>query len=173
MMPLLDHLKEWTDLDAAAFALGQVLGVFPTTTRLTDAQAVLSTNGAVSGSLAGMLERLTWLGVLECDDESQRYRSARARMHPLGAADDVPALAAGPPRRSHIAMSVDSRGEFRLEANRVGFRFLARLFDEVANSGLESGWSFRRDGAFAAAGDAPAFSFTLSDPDVEDPTEER
>jgi hypothetical protein len=171
MTSFLDELNQWTEFDAAVLALGRALGVFPPTTRVEEARALLATNGAVGSTLTGLLERLTWLGVLECDDEAQRYRSAPQRLHPLGAADDVPTLKAGPPRRAHIAMSIDPAGEFRLEANRVGFRFLARLFEEIANSGLQSGWQFRRDRAFMAGAGVHPFWFALSDPEVDDGNE--
>jgi hypothetical protein len=162
-MAFLDDLKEWTEFDVAALALGRALGVFPAGTTLTDAKAVLWTNSAVGNTLYGMLERLAWLGHLECDEEQQRYRAAPQRLHPLGARDDVPALETGPPDRAHISLSLGSVDGFRLEADRAGFRFLARVFDEIANSGLESGWQFHRDGRFKVTSGEPEFSFRLVD----------
>ena len=170
-MSFLDDVKEWTDLDGAAVALGRALGLFSSTTQLADAKPVLWTNDAVGNSLYGMLERLTGLGALECDEEAQRYRSAPPRLHPLGAPDDVPALEKGPPERSHISMSIDSPDGFRLEANRAGFRFLGRLFEEIANSGLDSGWRFSRDGQFKRSHAEPAFSFTLVEASAGEPAE--
>jgi len=170
-MAFLDDLKEWTDFDAAAWMLGRTLGVFTADTTPAEARAVLWTNGAVGNSLYGMLERLAWLGLLECDDEARRYRAARPTLHPLGAPDDVPALAAGPPARSRIAMSVGSPDGFSLEADRGGYRFLARVFNEIADSGLESGWQFRRDERFACSSGPPEFSFALVDPEPPAPRE--
>ncbi|HET6283825.1 MAG TPA: hypothetical protein VFH73_22920 [Polyangia bacterium] len=167
-MAFLDDVKEWTEFDVAALALGRALGVFATGTTLTDAKAVLWTNGAVGNTLYGMLERMAWLGHLECDEEQQRYRAAPQRLHPLGAPDDVPALETGPPERAHISMSLGSVNGFRLEADRAGFRFLARVFDEIANSGLESGWQFQRDGSFKVSPAEPEFAFKLVDPTRDD-----
>jgi len=170
-MSFLDDVAEWTDFDTAARALGRALGLFSPSTALAEARAVLWTNNAVGNTLYGMLDRLAWLGVLECDDEQQRYRRAPARLHPLSAPDDVPALGIGPPRGSHIAMSVDRPDGFWLEANRAGYRFLARVFDEIANSGLESGWHFRRDKGFNASPDVPEFAFKLIDSETDEPKE--
>jgi hypothetical protein len=124
---------------------------------------VLWTNSAAGNTLYGMLERLAWLGVLEHDDEQRRYRSAAPTLHPLGEVADVPALEAGPPERSHLEMSLDSPEGFRLEADRAGFRYLARVFEEVANSGVDSGWRFERDRHFGKSSDSPRFSFNLVD----------
>jgi hypothetical protein len=178
-MSLLDDLKEWTDADAAALALGRVLGVFDADTSLASAKATLWTNNAAGNTLYGMLERLARIGVLDWDEEQRRYRAAPPSLHPLSAVDGVPALEGGLPARAHIEMSLASPESFRLQADRAGFRFLARVFDEIADSGLESGWGFRRDERFApAAGTSAAagasgaagaaeFSFVLVDPDAD------
>ena len=170
-MSFLDDLAEWTDFDLAALALGRALGVFAAGTPLQEAKSVLWMNNAVGNTLYGVLERLTWLGILECDEDQRRYRRAPARLHPLSAPDDVPALESGPPRTSHIAMSVDRPDGFWLEANRAGYRFLARVFDEIADSGLESGWHTRRDREFRPSSGSPEFSFKLIDPDEDAPGE--
>jgi hypothetical protein len=167
MMSFLEELKDWTDCDAAALALGRALGVFSEATQLTDAKAVLWTNGAAGNTLYGMLERLAWLGVLEHDEEQKRYRSASPTLHPLGEVDDVPALAAGPPGRAHLEMSLESPEGFRLEADRPGFRYLARVFEEIASSGVESGWHFERDEHFHRSSGAPHFTFALREPEAE------
>jgi hypothetical protein len=168
-MALTDDLKDWTDADAAVLALGRALGVFDGGTTVTDAKAVLWTNDAAGNTLYGMLERLVWLGVLERDDEQQRYRAATPTLHPLSAVADVPALEAGAPARSHIRLSLDSPEGFTLEADRAGFRYLARVFDEVASSGLEPGWQFRRDPSFGESVTTPDFRFQLVDPGSDEP----
>jgi hypothetical protein len=101
--------------------------------------------------------------VLDNDEEAQRCRALPPRLHPLGAVADVPALEAGPPRKAHIAMSLDGGG-FCLEADRAGFRFLGRVFEEIASSSLESGWRFARDGRFRASDEGAPFAFRLVDP---------
>jgi hypothetical protein len=166
---LLDDLKDWTDADAAALALGRSLGVFAADTSLVDAKAVLWTNDAAGNTLYGMLERLAWLGVLERDDEQQRYRAAIPNLHALSDNADVPALESGPPKRCNIRLSLDAPEGFRLEADRPGFRYLGRVFDEIAGSGVESGWTTRRDEHFGPAAETAAFSFTLIDPDSDEP----
>jgi hypothetical protein len=182
-MAFLDELSQWTDRDAAALALGKALGLFSAATTVGDVKALLYTNDAVGNTLYGLLERLAWLGTLDRDHESngdgngegngngngngagaERYKAAPSRLHPLGAAPDVPALEAGPPARAHIAMSVDAGDSFRLEADRAGFRFLARVFEEIAASSLEPGWQADRDAAFQPAAARPLFSCRLVDP---------
>ena len=116
--------------------------MFSATTPLADARAVLWTNGAAGNTLYGMLERLVWLGVLELDDQ-QRYRAATPTLHPLSPVDGVPSLDRGPPRGSRVHVVTDAAGGVQLEADRAGFRFLARVFDEIAGSGLDSGWQIR------------------------------
>jgi hypothetical protein len=139
-MAFVDDLKGWTDFDAAAAALGKTLGIFPADSTLADVKAVLWTNSAAGNSLYGMLERLAWLGVLERDDEAQRYRAAHASLHPLGERDDVPSLAAGPPPRAQISVSGEDPDGVSVAADRAGYRYLARVFDEIASSALASGW---------------------------------
>jgi hypothetical protein len=170
-MAFLDDVKQWTDRDAAALALGRSLGLFSAAMAIGDVKALLLTNDAVGNTLYGLLDRLAWLGILDSDsdgdgDPAGRYRAAPSRLHPLGAAPDVPALEAGPPARAHIAMSLDGGDTFRLEADRAGFRFLGRVFEEIAASGLEPGWQAERDAAFGPAGgaEAPVFSCKLVDP---------
>jgi len=170
-MALLEDLKDWTETDAAALALGRALGLFDAGTTLTDARAVLWTNNAAGSTLYGMLERLAWLGVLEHDEQEQRYRAAQPSLHPLSNVDHLPALEAGPPARAHLRMSLQEPEGLSLEADRAGFRYLARLFDEIASSGLESGWRARRDQHFRPAQGTPAFSITLVDPGSDDPGE--
>jgi hypothetical protein len=170
-MSLTDELKEWTDADTAALALGRALGLFAAGATSADARALLLTNSAAGNTVSGTLDRLVWLGVLERDDDERRYRSAPSHLHPLGSADDVPSLEAGPPPRAFISMAVDGRGEFTLAADRTGFRFLSRLFEEIANSGLDPGWTFDRGGSFAPASSGPRFSFKLVDAAAEEPSE--
>jgi hypothetical protein len=109
-MAFLDELKGWTETDAAALALGRALGVFSAATLLTDARAVLWTNGTAGNTLYGMLERLVWLGVLEVDETGQRYRGAAATLHPLSPVDGVPSLDSGPPPGSRIHVATDAAG---------------------------------------------------------------
>jgi hypothetical protein len=168
-MSFLDDVKEWTDVDVAALVLGRALGLFSLADGLTEAKAILWTNSAAGQTLYGLLERLCWLGVLERDEAPVRYRSARPRLHALDPTDDVPALEAGPPPRAHVALAVDGAGAFQLSADRAGFRYLAQVFEEIANSGLEPGWRTDRDPAFRPATDAPALSLALVDPGAEDP----
>lgn len=169
MNGFLDQVKEWTDVDVAALALGRSIGVFSPDTNLADAKGVLLTNSAAGNTLYGMLERLAWLGVLERDEQARRYRSAGRQLHPLDARDDVPSLAEGPPQRAYISLSLDSPEGFRLDADRAGFRHLARVFDEIADSALESGWRFDRDGEFKpGGGSGPGFSFRLADGEPEE-----
>jgi hypothetical protein len=170
-MALLEDLKDWTETDAAALALGRALGVFDAGTTLTDARAVLWTNNAAGSALYGMLERLAWLGVLEQDEQEQRYRAARPSLHPLSNVDHLPALAAGPPARAHLQVSLDGAEGVSLEADRAGFRYLARVFDEIAASGLEGGWRTRRDQHFRPAQAAPGISVALVDPGSDEPGE--
>jgi hypothetical protein len=165
-MAFVDELKEWTDLDAAAAALGRTLGIFPAESKTAEVKAVLWTNSAAGNSLFGMLERLAWMGVLERDDEGLRYRAAHATLHPLGERDDVPALVAGPPPRAQINLAAEPPDGFRLAADRAGYRYLARVFDEIASSALESGWQSKRDQAFRDGG-VPALSLVLVDPEGE------
>ena len=167
-MSLVEDLKDWTETDAAVLALGRSLGVFDAETTLAEVQAVLWTNNAAGNTLYGMLERLAWLGVLEYDDEQQRYRGATPKLHPLSDVADVPALEGGP-ARCQIRMAVDGPDCFSLEADRAGYRYLARVFDEVANSGLASGWEFRTGARFNPTSDTPNFAFRLVDPNAEDP----
>jgi hypothetical protein len=169
-MSLADDLKEWTETDAAVLALGRVLGVFDEGTTLADVKAVLWTNSAAGNTLYGMLDRLAWLGVLEFDDEQQRYRAAKPTLHPLTDVADVPALVAGPPPRAYLQLAIDG-GAFRLDADRAGFRYLGKLFDDVANSGVESGWSFQRGPGFEPNAESPDFTFRLIDPSVEEPSD--
>jgi hypothetical protein len=171
-MSFLDDLEQWKDFDGTALALGRALGVFSPDTDLRAAKALLWTNSAVGNTLYGLLERLAWLGILECDEEARRYRAAPPRLHPLGAPGDVPALEAGPPPASHIAMSVDASGDFSLEANRAGFRHLARVFEEIANSGLQSGWRCERDPSFKPGAGPGGFSFVLAEAVAPDGEEE-
>jgi hypothetical protein len=166
-MAFVDDVKHWTDLDAAAAALGRALGIFPPDSKLSDVKAVLWTNSAAGNSLYGMLERLCWLGVLEQDDGGARYRAAPARLHPLGERDDVPALAAGPPPRAQINLSVEEPEGVCLAADRAGYRYLARVFDEIASSALESGWQSRRDQAFGPGASPTGISLVLVDPEAE------
>jgi hypothetical protein len=172
-MPFLDELKEWTQADLAAAALGRALGVFDASVTLTDVKAVLWTNNAAGNTLYGMLERLARLGVLEHDEAEQRYRAARPNLHPLTEVDHVPALAAGPPARASLHLAVEPPESFRLEADRAGFRYLARVFDEIADSGLDDGWQFERDGRFRPNPDGAAFTFKLVDPTVDDADDAR
>jgi hypothetical protein len=148
-MAFVDDMKDWTDLDAAAAALGRTLGIFPADSKLSDVKAVLWTNSAAGNSLYGMLERLCWLGVLEQDGD--RYRSAHARLHPLGERD----------------VSVDDPEGVCLAADRAGYRYLARVFDEIASSALESGWQSRRDQGFGPGASATGISLVLVDPEAE------
>jgi hypothetical protein len=168
-MSLQDDLKDWTDADAAALALGRILGVFDSGTSLASARATLWTNNAAGNTLYGMLERLARLGVLEWDEEQRRYRAAPPSLHPLSAVDGVPALDSALPARAHIEMSLPAPDSFRLQADRAGFRYLARVFDEIADSGLDSGWSFQRNERFAPRAGGPEFCFVLVDPDAEAP----
>lgn len=175
-MSLADDLKNWTDTDAAVLALGRSLGVFDATTTAADVKAILWTNSAAGNTLYGMLERLAWLGVLEFDDEQRRYRAATPQLHPLSDVADVPTLEAPAGQRGQIRMAVDGGDGFSLEADRAGFRHLARVFDEIASSGLGSGWSFQCDDRFGAATAAPdhaaAFTFRLIDPNADEPTDD-
>jgi hypothetical protein len=166
-MAFVDDLTEWTDFDAAAAALGRALGIFPAASTLADVKAVLWTNSAAGNSLYGMLERLAWLGVLERDDEAQRYRAAHATLHPLGERDDVPSLAAGPPARAQIDVAVEEPARVCITADRTGYRYLARVFDEIASSALESGWQSPHDQASHGAGAALGLSLALVDAEVE------
>jgi hypothetical protein len=160
-MAFLDDVKDWTEVDGAALALGRALGVFSLTTPLADARAVLWTNGRAGNTLYGMLERLVWLGVLELDETQQRYRAATPTLHPLSPVDGVPSLDRGPPRGSRIRIVTDAAGGAQLEADRAGFRFLARVFDEIASSGLDSGWQ---------GGAGPGVSIRLIEPGGDEPT---
>lgn len=168
-MTLLDDLKDWTELDAAALALGRAMGVFSTSTPLADARAVLWTNGAAGNTLYGMLDRLVWLGVLELDEAQQRYRAATATLHPLSPVDGVPSLDRGAPRGSRIQITADASGGVLLEADRAGFRYLARVLDEIAGSGLEGGWQVRRNAELQSAGAAPGIAIRLIDPGADEP----
>jgi hypothetical protein len=170
---LLQQLGDWTDLDAAALALGRALGVFDTATTLADVKAVLWTNSAAGNTLYGMLERLAWLGVLEVDEargSSPRYRAASAGLHALSEVADVPALEAGAPRGANIRVAADADASLRLEADRAGFRHLARVFDEIASSGLEPGWQAARDERF---GPGRGVTLALVDPAADEPAEPR
>ncbi|HEY0708894.1 MAG TPA: hypothetical protein VGG33_18945 [Polyangia bacterium] len=169
-MSLADDLKAWTETDAAVLVLGRALGVFDATTTLADVKAVLWTNSAAGNTLYGMLDRLAWLGVLEFDEEQQRYRVAKPTLHPLTDVADVPALVAGPPARSYVRLAVEG-GAFRLEADRAGYRYLAKLFDDIANSGVDSGWEFRRGARFEPHAESPDFTFRLVDPGAEEPSD--
>ena len=164
-MAFLDDVKDWTEVDGAALALGRALGVFAPTTSLADARAVLWTNGRAGNTLYGMLERLVWLGVLEQDEAQQRYRAASATLHPLSPVDGVPSLDRGAPAASRLRITTDAAGGAQLEADRAGFRFLARVFDEIAGSGLDSGWHIKRDAELGPAGAGPGVSIRLVDPD--------
>ena len=169
-MAFLDDVKDWTEVDGAALALGRALGVFSTTTPLADARAVLWTNGRAGNTLYGMLERLVWLGVLELDEAQQRYRAATPTLHPLSPVDGVPSLDRGPPRGSRVRIATDATGGAQLEADRAGFRFLARVFDEIASSGLDSGWQIQRDVELQPGGAGPGVSIRLIDPGADEPT---
>jgi len=166
-MAFVDELTEWTDYDGAAAALGRTLGIFPTGSTLADVKAVLWTNSAAGNSLYGMLDRLAWLGVLEHDEEARRYRAAHATLHPLGARDDVPSLAAGPPPAAQLQLGSQPDGVC-LTADRAGYRYLARVFDEIANSAADSQ---RAKTSFACptvgAGTDAALSLVLVDPEAE------
>jgi hypothetical protein len=170
-MALADELKEWTETDTAVMALGRALGVFDAATTLADVKAIIWTNSAAGNTLYGMLDRLAWLGVLEFDEEQQRYRSAKPKLHPLTDVADVPALVAGPPERAYLRVASEA-GSLTLEADRAGCRYLARLFDDVANSGVDNGWSFSRGANFQPDSDAADFRFRLVDPSNEEPSNE-
>jgi hypothetical protein len=167
-MAFLDELKDWTEVDAAALALGRALGVFSASTPLADARAVLWTNGIAGNTLYGMLDRLVWLGVLELDEPQQRYRAATPTLHPLSPVDGAPSLDRGPPRGSRVHVSTDASGEVLLEGDRAGFRFLARAFDEIAGSGLDSGWQARRDADFQPGRDGAGITVRLVDPGADE-----
>lgn len=169
-MSLVDDLKDWTETDVAVLRLGRALGVFDAATTLADVKAVLLTNSAAGNTLYGMLDRLAWLGVLEFDEEQQRYRAAKPTLHPLTDVVDVPALAVGPPPRAYLHLAIEGGG-FCLEADRAGFRHLAKLFDDIANSGVDSGWEFRRGARFEPHAESPDFTFRLVDPGAEEPSD--
>ena len=138
---------------------------------LADVKAVLWTNGAAGNSLYGMLDRLAWLGVLEHDEETRRYRAAHETLHPLGERDDVPSLAAGPPPAAQLRLGSEPDGVC-LTADRAGYRYLARVFDEIANSAADSHGgktSFACPTASGAAvgGADAALSLVLVDPEAE------
>jgi hypothetical protein len=168
-MAFLDELKDWTEIDAAALALGRALGVFSASTPLADARAVLWTNGTAGNTLYGMLDRLVWLGVLELDETQPRYRAATPTLHPLSPVDGVPSLDRGPPPGSRIQVGTDAAGGVLLEGDRAGFRFLARVCDEIAGSGLDGGWRVRCDAGLQAASGEPAITIGLIDPGAEEP----
>ncbi len=167
-MAFLDELKDWTEVDGAALALGRALGVFSASTPLADARAVLWTNGTAGNTLYGMLDRLVWLGALE-QDEQQRYRAATPSLHPLSPVDGVPSLDRGPPRGSRVHASTDASGGVQLEGDRPGFRFLARVFDEIAGSGLDSGWQIRCNADFQPGRDDAGITIRLIDPGADEP----
>jgi hypothetical protein len=169
-MTFLDDIKDWTEIDGAALALGRALGVFSAATTRSDARAVLEINNAAGNTLTGMLERLVWLGLLELDEAQQRYRAATPTLHPLSPVDGVPSLDRGPPRGARIRIATDATGGAQLEADRAGFRFLARVFDEIAGSGLDSGWQVRRDDDLQPAGTDPGVTIRLIDPGADEPT---
>jgi hypothetical protein len=170
-MAFVDELTDWTDYDGAAAALGRTLGVFPDGSTLADVKAVLWTNSAAGNSLYGMLARLAWLGVLEHDEEAQRYRAAHATLHPLGERDDVPSLAAGPPSAAQIHLGSEPDGVC-LTADRAGYRYLARVFDEIANSAADSRGGKTRFACPTASGSAlgvtdAALALVLVDPEAD------
>ena len=168
-MAFLDEMKDWTEIDAAALALGRALGLFSATTPLADARAVLWTNGAAGNTLYGMLERLTWLGVLELDETQQRYRAATPTLHPLSPVDGAPSLDRGPPAGCRLQMSPDAPDGVVLESDRAGFRFLARVFDEIAGSGLDNGWQVRRNADLQPGRDGPGVTIRLVDSGADEP----
>jgi hypothetical protein len=57
-MAFLDDVKDWTDRDTAALALGRSLGLFSTATTVGDVKALLLTNDVVASTLYGLLDRL-------------------------------------------------------------------------------------------------------------------
>jgi hypothetical protein len=170
-MAFVDELTDWTERDAAAAALGRTLGIFTAESTTADVTAVLWTNGAAGHALYGILERLAWLGVLERDEEGERFRAAHATLHPLGERDDVPSLVAGPPPRAQIDLTPEPPGGLCLAADRAGYRYLARVFDEIASSPLaprggRARFSLPSSTTARKAPDA-ALSLALIDPEVE------
>jgi hypothetical protein len=73
---LKQELADWTDFDVAGLQLGRCLGVFgPDITAVHHVKSVFCSNDEpVGGILLRLLDQLVRDGVLDYDDDEQRYR---------------------------------------------------------------------------------------------------
>lgn len=71
-------LVEWTEFDGAEYELGLALGMWPPeSTFQTDLKWIFWSDNAIGTFLMHGLDVLHHLGILEYDDEGQRWRRAR------------------------------------------------------------------------------------------------
>ncbi|MER5888072.1 hypothetical protein ABT160_29995 [Streptomyces sp. NPDC001941] len=68
-MDLSEGLAEWTDWDAAAFAVGLSLGIFEESVTITQVKSVFWTDNPLGNALHEVLLQLVQAGVLERREE--------------------------------------------------------------------------------------------------------
>ena len=73
MITLKEFLKDWTDMDLAAYHLGSIIGI-------TGGEDFIKykwlywTNNSIATAVYDMLQSLTTIGFLVFDDEAQKYK---------------------------------------------------------------------------------------------------